>query len=82
MMPKPNPANASIASRLVQAREAAGLTFDAAAIRLAMNPQTYGTHEQGRAAVKQADLRRYAEVFGVSHGWLTSGIGAGPKRAF
>ncbi|MDX7952153.1 helix-turn-helix transcriptional regulator [Lichenihabitans sp. Uapishka_5] len=80
-MPKPNPANASVARRLVQAREAAGLSFDAAVIRLAMHPQTYGYHEQGVTSVKPAELRRYAEAFGVSYGWLTTGIGMGPKKS-
>lgn len=75
-MPPPNPANAALAARLVQARQAAGLaTPEAAAIRLAMNLQTYIMHEQGTSGVKAAELRRYAEAFGVSHGWLSTGIG-------
>ena len=79
-MPKPNPVHAALAARLVKARQAAGLeTAHAAAIRLAMHPQTYIIHEQGRSAVKPAELRRYAEAFSVSHGWLSTGIGAGPK---
>ena len=45
-----------------------------------MHPQTYIVHEQGRTAVKPAELRRYAEAFGVSHGWLSAGIGAGPQK--
>ena len=79
-MLKPNPVHSALAARLVKARQAAGLeTAHAAAIRLAMHPQTYIVHEQGKAAVKPAELRRYAEVFGVSHGWLSTGIGTGPK---
>lgn len=77
----PNPALASIAARLVHARQAAGLgTPEAAAIRLGMNPKVYATHEQARSGVKPAELCRYAEAFGVSHGWLSTGIGAGPKK--
>lgn len=80
-MPSPNPANAAVAARLVEARQAAGLaTPDAAAILLGLNPKVYATHEQGRAAVKPAELRRYAEAFGVSHGWLSAGIGRAPQR--
>ena len=81
-MPPANTANAALAARLVQARQAAGLdTPHAAAVRLAMHPQTYILHEQGKASVKPAELRRYAETFGVSHSWLSAGIGAGPRKA-
>ena len=81
-MPKPNPVHAALAARLVKARQAAGFeTAHAAAIRLAMHPQTYIVHEQGCVAVKPAELRRYAKAFGVSHGWLSTGIGAGPREA-
>lgn len=76
-MPPSSPVDASIAARLVQARQAVGLdTPHAAAIRLGMHPQTYALHEQGKFSVKPSELRRDAETFGVSHGRLSTGIGA------
>ena len=79
-MAKCTPTNLGLATRLVQARRAAGFaTVHAAALRLGLDAQTYGLHEKGRVAAKPPELRRYAEVFGVSHSWLTTGIGAGPK---
>lgn len=69
----------ALASRILQARLAAGYaTPDAAAIQLAIPGEVYRNHEVGRNAVKPADLRRYAEVFRVSHGWLATGVGLGP----
>ena len=79
-MPKRTSTNLGLASRITQARRAAGFgTVHAAAIHLGLDAQTYGFHEQGRAAAKPTELRRYAELFGVSHAWLSTGIGAGPK---
>ncbi|MDX7953926.1 hypothetical protein P7D22_22485 [Lichenihabitans sp. Uapishka_5] len=69
----------ALASRIQQARIAAGYpTPDAAAIVLAMNPEVYRGHEQGRHKVKPAEVKRYAETFRVTTGWLSSGIGLGP----
>ena len=79
LMSKQTSTNAALAARLIQARRAAGLeTVHAAAIRLAMRPQTYISHELGKVCVKSAELRRYAEAFGVSHGWLSTVIGTAP----
>ncbi|MCW6507074.1 hypothetical protein [Lichenifustis flavocetrariae] len=69
----------ALASRIHQARIAAGFkTPDEAAIKLAMANEAYRNHEIGRHAVKPAELRRYAEAFRVSHGWLATGVGLGP----
>ncbi|MCW6512973.1 hypothetical protein [Lichenifustis flavocetrariae] len=49
------PPNAALATRLIKARQAAGLaTPDAAAIWLGMDPKVYMTHEQGRSTMKPA----------------------------
>lgn len=70
----------ALASRIQQARIAAGYaTPEAAAIALALHPEVYRAHEQGRHNVKTGDLGRYAEAFRVTKGWLSSGIGLGPK---
>ncbi|MCW6512409.1 hypothetical protein [Lichenifustis flavocetrariae] len=50
-------------NRLIKARQAAGL-----AIWLGLDPKVYMTHEQGRSTLEPAELRSYAEAFGVSHG--------------
>ena len=69
----------ALASRIQQARLAAGFrTPDAAAIALAVANDSYRAHEQGRVGVKAAELRRYADAFNVSHGWLATGVGLGP----
>ena len=72
----------AIADRIEQARKAAGFaTQAAAAIALAMPLGTYRNHESGTYAPKPAELRRYAEAFKVSYGWLLSGLGQGPRPA-
>ena len=69
----------AIASRSQQARLAAGFRSpDAAAIALAVPGHVYQNHEMGRTGVKPTELRRYADVFHVSHGWLATGVGLGP----
>ena len=69
----------ALASRIQKARIKAGYaTPEAAAIVLAMHPEVYRAHEQGRHRVKPDELRRYAEAFRVATGWLSSGIGLGP----
>ena len=69
----------AIADRIEQARRAAGFeTLAAAAIVLAMPVGTYRNHEAGVHMPKPDELRRYAEAFKVSYGWLLSGLGQGP----
>ena len=78
-MPPPNPAYATASERLVKARLAAGYaTLEAAAIALGLDYKIYRSHEAGRYRVKPEELKRYAAAFGVSAGWLATGVGQGP----
>ena len=43
-----------------------------------MMVEIYPRQEQGHYKPKPDDLRRYADLFGVSAGWLNTGIGEGP----
>lgn len=79
-MPPANPAYAAAADRLVRARIAAGYaTPEAAAIALGLDHKIYRNHEAGRHRVKPEELKRYAAAFGVSTGWLATGIGQGSE---
>ena len=69
----------AIADRIERARREAGFeTPAAAAIVLALPLGTYRNHETGVHAPKPEDLKRYADTFRASRGWLLTGLGQGP----
>lgn len=64
----------TIADRLKLARIAAGFgTMSAAAEHFEWKTSTYAGHENGSRGIKNADLEKYAEAFGVRAGWLLTG---------
>ena len=68
----------AIADRIERARRTGGFeTPAAAAIVLAMPLGTYRNHEAGVHTPKPDELRRYADAFKVSYGWLLSSLGQG-----
>lgn len=70
----------ALAERIERARIAAGFsTPDAAAIVLALPPGIYRNHEAGVHAPKPENLKRYADTFRVSRGWLLTGLGQEPE---
>lgn len=63
----------SIAERLREAREAAGLSQGQVAKRLSMHRPTVSEIEAGRRKVSAQETEIFANLYGVSVDWLVSG---------
>lgn len=67
------------ATRLKQARAAAGFLTPAEAIKkFGWNGSTYMAHENGQNGIRPEPAVEYAEAYGVDPGWLLTGFGNGP----
>ena len=67
----------SIAARLIDAREAAGLTIEEAARRAAVSVRTLKAWESGKTTPRPNKLQMLAGVLNVSIVWLLTGQGEG-----
>jgi len=63
----------SVAERLRQAREAAGLSQGQVAKKLEMHRPTISEIEAGRRKVSAQELEQFSNVYGVSADWIVSG---------
>lgn len=63
----------SIAERIREAREAAGLSQGQVARKLDMHRPTITEIEAGRRKVSAEELGRFASLYGVSAEWLVNG---------
>ena len=63
----------SIAERLREAREAAGLSQGQAAKKLEMHRPTISEIEAGRRKVSAQEVEKFAELYAVSVEWLVNG---------
>ncbi len=63
----------SLAERLREARTAAGLSQGQVARKLDMHRPTISEIEAGRRKVSIEELRQFADLYGVSTGWLADG---------
>jgi transcriptional regulator with XRE-family HTH domain len=61
-----------IAARLRQAREVAGLTQGQVARKMDLHRPTISEIEAGRRRVTAEELTKFADIYEVSIGWLTS----------
>jgi phage repressor protein C with HTH and peptisase S24 domain len=74
-------AKSDSASRLRQAREAAGFKSAAEAIeRFRFTASTYMAHENGQNGIRVEPAQAYAQAFGVDPGWLLTGASAAPTK--
>lgn len=71
----PNEINETIATRLRDARHAAGLRIAHVAVALDTRTDTIYRWEQGRHEPDLATLCRLAALYGVRAGWLVDGVG-------
>jgi len=76
------PADASLADRLVYAREACGLSTAQVARRLGVRTNTLTGWESGAREPRSNRVVMLAGVLNVSPGWLLSGDGAAPEGGF
>lgn len=63
----------SVAERLRQAREAAGLSQGQVAKKLALHRPTISEIEAGRRKVSAQELEQFANLYGISAEWIISG---------
>lgn len=63
----------SVAERLRQAREAAGLSQGQVAKKLEMHRPTISEIEAGRRKVSAQELEQFSDLYGVSIEWIVSG---------
>jgi len=63
----------SVAERLREAREAAGLSQGQIAKKLAMHRPTITEIEAGRRKVPAHELEQFAKLYGVPVNWIVSG---------
>jgi transcriptional regulator with XRE-family HTH domain len=63
----------SMADRLRQAREAAGLSQGQVAKKLEMHRPTISEIEAGRRKVSAEEVGQFAEIYGVALKWIISG---------
>jgi transcriptional regulator with XRE-family HTH domain len=63
----------SIAKRMREAREAAGLSQGQVAKKLHMHRPTISEIEAGRRRISASEIALFAELYGVSTEWLISG---------
>ncbi len=63
----------SVAERLREARNAAGLSQGQVAKKLGMHRPTISEIEAGRRKVSAAELERFAQLYGISVEWIVSG---------
>ena len=63
----------SVAERLREAREAAGLSQGQVAKKLEMHRPTITEIEAGRRKVPAQELEQFAELYGVSIEWIVNG---------
>ena len=69
------------ASRLRQAREAAGFKSASEAIeKFRWRASTYMAHENGQNGIRTEPALAYARAFGVDPGWIMVGTGKGPAK--
>ncbi len=66
-------ARAEIAARLRKAREAAGLSQGQAARRLNLHRPTISEIEAARRRVSADEVAAFADLYGVSAEWITTG---------
>ena len=71
----------SIASRIMRARAASGLSQHRLAVALGLTGQTIAAWEHGRAEPRATELASLARATGVSPSWLLTGEGVGPVQA-
>lgn len=70
-------ARTEIATRLRRAREAAGLSQGQVARRLDLHRPTVSEIEAGRRRVTADEVARFADLYGVSAEWITTGQRSG-----
>lgn len=63
----------SVAERLREAREAAGLSQGQVAKKLEMHRPTISEIEAGRRKVSAGEIERFAQLYGISVEWIVSG---------
>jgi len=73
-------ADDTLGGRIVQAREAAGLTSNEVAAQLGVAAKTMANWENDRAEPRSNKLSTLAGVLGVSPTWLLAGRGAAPRE--
>ncbi len=73
-------ADDTLGGRIVQAREAVGLTSKEVAARLGVAAKTMANWENDRAEPRSNKLNTLAGVLGVSPTWLLAGRGAAPRE--
>ena len=71
-----DPSNLSIAQRLREARELAGLSQAQAARRLNLHRPAISEIEAGRRRVSAQEVAVLADLYGVSVDWITTGESA------
>lgn len=69
----------TMGSRILRAREAAGMALDQVAENLAVIPAEIEAWESDRSEPAARNLTRLAGMLGVSPTWLIDGIGAAPS---
>ena len=72
---------AEIAARLRRAREAAGLSQGQVARKLDMHRPTVSEIEAGRRRMGAHEVANFADLYGVSAEWITTGRGGGEDAA-
>jgi transcriptional regulator with XRE-family HTH domain len=73
-------ADDTLGGRIVQAREAAGLTSNEVAAQLGVAAKTMANWENDRAEPRSNKLSTLAGVLAVSPTWLLAGRGAAPRE--
>ncbi len=70
----------SVAERLREAREAAGLSQGQVAKKIGMHRPTISEIEAGRRKVVAEELNIFASLYGVSIEWIVSGSSGNPQE--